>query len=229
MDNNSSIRRPVVLLMHGLLSSSDCWVVRGLTDTLAYDLVDSGYDVWLGNARGNTYSGRHVNLTKDDPKFWRFSWHEIGMIDLPTTIDYILEKTQQTSLHYVGHSQGSTILFVLLSMRPEYNSKLKTAHMLAPVVYAKYIRELLFELLAVIVGNYSPLDPLLGDSALFQQPILRQVFAIDKCRERLLSPEICTRIVFFIYGGYSAYFKQVGGDFYLILTYVIGEAQKVSY
>ncbi|XP_061386644.1 lipase 3-like [Musca vetustissima] len=210
---NDVSRRPVVLMWHGLLTSSECWVIRGLTDTLAYDLVDSGYDVWLGNARGNTYGKRHVSLSPDDPKFWRFSWHEIAMNDLPQTIDYILEETQQTSLHYVGHSQGTTIMFVLLSMQPEYNAKFKTSHMLAPVIFCKYIRALLFELLAVVVGSYSPLDPLLGDSALFQQPILRQIFAVDKCREIInsdpsASPELCRRVVFLIFGGYSAYFKS---------------------
>ena len=38
----------------------------------AYILADIGYDVWLGNARGNTYSRSHVSLASDDPKFWDF-------------------------------------------------------------------------------------------------------------------------------------------------------------
>lgn len=29
--------------------------------------------------------------------------------DLPATIDFILKKTGQEKLHYVGHSQGTTI------------------------------------------------------------------------------------------------------------------------
>lgn len=29
--------------------------------------------------------------------------------DLPATIDFILKKTGQDKLHYVGHSQGTTI------------------------------------------------------------------------------------------------------------------------
>ena len=39
----------------------------------AYMLADLGYDVWLGNARGNTYSRSHVNMTADDPDFWKFT------------------------------------------------------------------------------------------------------------------------------------------------------------
>jgi lysosomal acid lipase/cholesteryl ester hydrolase len=37
-----------------------------------YLLADAGYDVWLGNARGSTYSKKHVSLSTSDSKFWDF-------------------------------------------------------------------------------------------------------------------------------------------------------------
>ena len=40
----------------------------------AYVLADFGYDVWLTNARGNTYSRTHTNLTPDDKEFWMFRY-----------------------------------------------------------------------------------------------------------------------------------------------------------
>lgn len=37
------------------------------------------------------------------------SFDEMAKYDLPATIDFILKKTGQDKLHYVGHSQGTTI------------------------------------------------------------------------------------------------------------------------
>lgn len=62
------------------------------------------------------------------------SWHEIGMYDLPAMVDYVLRVTGDPDLHFVGHSMGATTAVVMLSERPEYNSKLKIALLLAPVV-----------------------------------------------------------------------------------------------
>lgn len=75
----------------------------------AYHLVDAGFDVWMGNARGNKNSRRHVTLDPDDVlqqyAFFDFSFEEIGMRDLPAMIDYALEYTKKDQLHYIGHSQ----------------------------------------------------------------------------------------------------------------------------
>lgn len=85
--------------------------------------------IWIrmGNARGNTLSRNHTTLNPNEVDFWKFSWHEMGVYDLPALIDFILARTGQEQLIYAGHSQGGTSLFVLLSERREYNKKISSA------------------------------------------------------------------------------------------------------
>lgn len=132
--------KPPVLMMHGLIDSSATWVLMRPSYSLGYLLADEGFDVWLGNTRGNTYSRNHTYLDPDGDhemrkKFWSFSWHEMGVYDLPAMIDHIVETTGKKKLQYVGHSQGSTAYMVMCSERPEYSDKIILANMMAPCAY----------------------------------------------------------------------------------------------
>lgn len=102
---------------------------------LAFLMADNGFDVYLGNARGNSYSLKHKTLGIESQKFWDFSWHEIGIYDLPAMIDFVLNRTRSENLFYFGHSQGTTSFFVLLSMKPEYNQKIIQGHLLTPSAF----------------------------------------------------------------------------------------------
>ncbi|XP_043064752.1 lipase 1 [Drosophila ficusphila] len=129
-----------VLLVHGLQDSSSTWIAMGPHSGLAYFLYDNGYDVWMGNCRGNRYSREHLKLNPNtDRAYWSFSWHEIGMYDLPAMIDGVLQKTGYQKLSYIGHSQGTTSFFVMASSRPEYNSKIHVMSALAPVAFMKHM------------------------------------------------------------------------------------------
>lgn len=133
---DTSSKHPV-FLMHGLFASSVDYLLTGPKTALAYFLADNGYDVWMGNARGNNYSTHHKTLSPESGEFWEFSWHEIGYYDLPATINYMLNQTKSSKAFYVGQSQGSTSLLVFLSTRPEYNDKIAQAHLLAPAAFMK--------------------------------------------------------------------------------------------
>lgn len=120
----------------GFTQSSDQLHAPHLSDALAFELANQGYDVWMSNSRGSTYSLNHTHYDyQTDWRFWDFSVHEIGLFDLPATIDYILGKRQRSSLAYVGHSQGNMAMFVLQSFHPEWALKVKPFIALSPVAF----------------------------------------------------------------------------------------------
>ena len=69
-----------------------------------------------------------------------FRWHELGLYDVPASIDYVLRTTGKNKLNYVGHSMGTTSFFVMASMRPDYNQKINQMIALAPVAYMSHTR-----------------------------------------------------------------------------------------
>ena len=122
---NSKSSKPVVFMQHGLLDSSATWVVNFPTQSLGFILADHGFDVWLGNVRGNTYALHHTKYNKDQEEFWNFSFDEMATYDIPAMVNYVLNQTSQPQLFYIGHSQGTMIPFAKLSTDPEFNSKIK--------------------------------------------------------------------------------------------------------
>ncbi|XP_052873153.1 lipase 3-like [Anopheles cruzii] len=127
--------RGAVLLVPGLFSTAADFVITGPENGLAFVLADAGYDVWMASVRGSRFARKNVHLTVAQSEFWDFSFHEIGTIDIAAIIDYILLETNEQRLYYVGHNQGMTALFVLLSAKPRYNRKIHHAAGLASIAY----------------------------------------------------------------------------------------------
>ncbi|XP_026482358.1 uncharacterized protein LOC113389552 [Ctenocephalides felis] len=143
----NSVTKGVAFLQHGLLGSSAGFVVTG-DKSLGFYLSELGYDVWLGNSRGNTYSKKHISLSPAQGAFWQFSWNEVGNFDLPAMIDYVLNATGEEKLHLIGHSQGCTDSVVMAADRPEYNDKLKSFQALAPAIFMTHDPNIFFQILA---------------------------------------------------------------------------------
>lgn len=74
----------------------------------------------------------------------------MGIIDLPNTIDYILEKTGESDLSYIGHSMGTAIFYVMCSERPEYQEKVRSMASMAPIAYLNHVKSPIMIFLASI-------------------------------------------------------------------------------
>lgn len=60
----------------------------------AFILARAGYDIWLGNSRGNKYS--HSSLdSKSHYDFWNYGYENMGDDDITTEISYVLAVTGQ--------------------------------------------------------------------------------------------------------------------------------------
>jgi pimeloyl-ACP methyl ester carboxylesterase len=141
---NTVIKRglPPIVVNHGLLDSSDSWAVNYEDQCPGYLLANAGFDVWFVNNRGNKYSLGHTNpkYNSNDAgsKFWDFSWQEMSQHDLPASLKYVAQYTGQ-KVDYVGHSEGTTIMFAALARRdPVVTQVLNKFIALAPAVFLQH-------------------------------------------------------------------------------------------
>ncbi|XP_054949084.1 lipase member J isoform X2 [Pan paniscus] len=140
-DNNKNLaQRVVVYLQHGLLTSASSWISNLPNNSLGFILADAGYDVWMGNSRGNTWSRKHLYLETNSKEFWAFSFDEMAKYDLPASIDFTVKQTSQEEIFYVGHSQGTTIGFITFSTISKIAERIKIFFALAPVFSTKYLK-----------------------------------------------------------------------------------------
>ncbi|ORX85956.1 alpha/beta-hydrolase [Basidiobolus meristosporus CBS 931.73] len=127
--------KPVVLLWHGFMMNSEVWICNPTKErNLCFLLAEAGYDVWLGNTRGNKYSYKHLYLKPNQNKFWDFSMDEYSLYDLPDTVNFILDTTGATSLVYIGFSQGTAQAFASLAIHQDLNKKISLFIALAPAI-----------------------------------------------------------------------------------------------
>lgn len=115
--------------------NSEVWVCQLEKDkSLPFVLAEKGFDVWLGNNRGNKYSKKSIHHASSSNKFWDFSIDDFAFYDIPDSINYILETTKQKTLSYIGFSQGTAQAFASLSIHPKLNEKVDVFIALAPAM-----------------------------------------------------------------------------------------------
>lgn len=109
--------RPAVLLLHGLIDSSDTWIVNGEENSIGFILANAGYDVWMCNGRGNKYSLNHTSI--DSGRDWNY-WDnaittDIGKYDLPAFMELVIKTSNVKDMSIIAHSQGTQLMFYNLA------------------------------------------------------------------------------------------------------------------
>ena len=128
---------PVAFCQHGLLSAANTWIMNEPDVAPAFQLARQGYDVFLGNNRGNMNSPDHTTWTQqaNPSQYFNYSFQDLGEHDLPTQINLALEKSGASKLTYLAHSQGTSQMFYALTTNQDFFlQKVNLFVALAPVV-----------------------------------------------------------------------------------------------
>jgi pimeloyl-ACP methyl ester carboxylesterase len=188
----------VVFLQHGLEGSAADWVTNLPNQGLAFVLADAGYDVWLGNFRGNKYGRQHTTLSPSEHSFWSFSWDEMARYDLPAMIDLALNVSKSDKLYYVGFSLGTTTAFAKFSQDREFAKKIKKFYAIAPMATVKNIKGPL-AWMAKFTGPLQALFKIVGMDEFAPNQWLMNLFAKYFCAAPV-SDLVCKNLLFLIGG-----------------------------
>lgn len=190
--------KPVIFLQHGLLCSSSNWVINLPNEGFAFVLADAGFDVWLGNVRGNTYGLRHVKYPVHSDEFWNFSWDEMASQDLPAMLNFVTNKTSQSSIYYAAHSQGTLMAFAEFSRNKELAKKVKKFFAMGPVATVGHM-ESPIKYLADAIDEIEILFDIFGVRDFLPSDAIIHWLAKHVCSDKDLET-FCSDIIFVICG-----------------------------
>jgi len=89
-------------------------------------------------------------LNQRDYKVLHFSFHEMGIYDLPKVTETILLETNTKKIFYVGHSIGTTQYFIALSELPELNNQIYAGFLLSPIAYIGHANNILRQVVPLL-------------------------------------------------------------------------------
>ncbi|TGZ60894.1 hypothetical protein CRM22_008291 [Opisthorchis felineus] len=198
---NIELNKKVVFLQHGLLDSAHTWINNLRNQSLAFILADAGFDVWLGNSRGSTYSRKHEKYDTHHIEFWEFSWDQMAQFDLPASVYHVLQVTGSNTLGYVGHSQGAQIALAQFNRDPELQSHISLFVALAPVAYLGHIASPI-RYIAPFARTVERVWDLFGHGEFLPSTRLLHFLAYFLCGRGHI-PFVCTNVVYLL-AGYDA-------------------------
>jgi len=207
-------KRPVVFLQHGLLDSATTWVMNLPQESLGFVLADAGFDVFLGNARGNTYSSTNKYYSPDTKEFWDLvDWDNMIAQDLPFMLNKALAVSGEQSLVYIGHSQGTLMGFGGFPLQPDLAAKVDLFIALAPVAYVNNQESVLLTYLADL--DIAFWLELLGEKEFLPSTWLLHLIADHLCVDY---PPACADVIFLLCGWNINNTNETRMDFYMDQT-----------
>ncbi|VDP15604.1 unnamed protein product [Soboliphyme baturini] len=190
--------KPVVFIQHGLLSSCVDWISNLPHESAPFIFADAGFDVWLGNFRGNTYGKQHLRLSPNSQEFWQFSWDQMAEYDLPAMVKMALNVSGANHLYYMGHSEGTLTMFAKLSTDKKFAKKIKHVFALGPVSKLGHIKGF-FSYLAKLTSTVQLMTSLFGEKEFLPQDKFLELMAAFFCRQYVIQ-DMCKNILFMIAG-----------------------------
>ena len=119
-----------VILQHGMFQSHLPFILNQPSYSLAFIMVENGYEVYLGNNRGNVHSRRHKEFSPYEDRFWDFSFDELRH-DVVANVNYVYELHSQPVI-FIGHSQGAAQILAALASIEELQPRVRAMVCLAP-------------------------------------------------------------------------------------------------
>ncbi|KAG7202535.1 hypothetical protein KM043_009734 [Ampulex compressa] len=158
---------PIVFLQHGLICSSANWLDLGKNRSL----------------------GMYINSDN-------INWHECGIYDLPTMLNFVTKYCKRNVEAYIGHSMGNSALFVMASKRPEFLKVINHVYALAPPIYMHHATGL-FRLFSPVVLEAAKIWK---NTAILEQTSLFTRLVKLFCTPNSVTEEVCTTAIFLVFG-----------------------------
>lgn len=131
---NGKNSKGACIFLHGMFESSAMTLTHA-DESIPILLAKQGYDVYLGNVRGNMYGLKHKSKSPWSNDFWNFSMREHAASDFPAMIEQILKDTgfKKVTAAY-GTSQGGLVSLMGVAKNPHLNDKINLIVAIAPAL-----------------------------------------------------------------------------------------------